>query len=295
MDSFRKHHSPASRLLLPVRRVSRSAFASLFCFWLFFAVVPPAALGGGPYDPWKDTLTPAAESPFPALAPFRANYRFGWMGVGAGGASVEVAEARVPGRLRISASGGPEGLVRKLWNYQADYQGEAGSAGETPSWFRIDEQVARGGMVSEAVFGRDTVYAGHRFLTENKPWWFTPLPGVRDLFAAMLLVRSQPLRVGDRLRLTVYPDRNPYLVDLVVEGRDNLRILEKSVPALRFGIGIRTIETRGRGIGTLAPHSKFRSGRVWMSDDGRRLPLRAEVDVFIGSVFAELVKVTPPL
>jgi hypothetical protein len=32
-----------------------------------------------------------------------------------------------------------------------------------------------------------------------------------------------------------------------------------------------------------------------MSDDARRLPLRAEVDVFIGSVFAELVKITPAL
>jgi hypothetical protein len=45
----------------------------------------------------------------------------------------------------------------------------------------------------------------------------------------------------------------------------------------------------------LAPHKKFRSGRVWISDDARRLPLRAEVDVFIGSVFAELAKVSPSL
>jgi hypothetical protein len=32
-----------------------------------------------------------------------------------------------------------------------------------------------------------------------------------------------------------------------------------------------------------------------MSDDARRLPLRAEVDVFIGSVFAELSTLTPAL
>jgi hypothetical protein len=30
-----------------------------------------------------------------------------------------------------------------------------------------------------------------------------------------------------------------------------------------------------------------------MSDDSRRLPLKAEVDVFIGSVFAELSTLTP--
>jgi hypothetical protein len=51
----------------------------------------------------------------------------------------------------------------------------------------------------------------------------------------------------------------------------------------------------GANIGRLAPHKKFRSGRVWISDDSRRIPLKAEVDVFIGSVFAKLVKVSPPL
>ena len=191
------------------------------------------------------------------------------------------------------ARGGPNSLIRKLWNYQALYVGESGDDGGVPSWFRIDEEVAKGDLLSEAVFGDGNVLACHRFVWEPKPWTFTRLPGVRDLFAAMLFVRSQPLRNGDRLRLTVFPDQNPYLVDLTVAGRDTLTILGKKTPAIRFTIGIRTIETRGPNAGRLAPHGKFRSGRVWMSDDARRLPLRAEVDVFIGSVFAELAKVSP--
>ena len=193
------------------------------------------------------------------------------------------------------AKGGPNSLIRKLWNYQALYVGEAGDDGGVPSWFRIDEEVAKGDLLSEAVFGDESVLACHRFVWEPKPWTFTRLPGVRDLFAAMLFVRSQPLRNGDRLRLTVFPDQNPYLVDLTVAGRDTLTILGKKTPAIRFTVRIRTIETRGPNAGRLAPHRKFRSGRVWMSDDGRRLPLRAEVDVFIGSVFAELSTLTPAL
>jgi hypothetical protein len=69
----------------------------------------------------------------------------------------------------------------------------------------------------------------------------------------------------------------------------------REVKAIRFDLRIQTIETMGPNIGRLAPHKKFRSGRVWMSDDSRRLPLKAEVDVFIGSVFAELVKIAPSL
>jgi hypothetical protein len=109
----------------------------------------------------------------------------------------------------------------------------------------------------------------------------------------MLFVRSQPLNTKDHLRLTTFPDRNPYLVDLTVAGRDTIKVMGREVKAIRFDLRIQTIETTGANIGRLAPHKKFRSGRVWMSDDSRRLPLKAEVDVFIGSVFAELSTLTP--
>lgn len=210
-----------------------------------------------------------------------------------------------PLRRRITGKGGPNSLIRKLWNYHADYIGEAGVDGQVPSWFHMDEEVSKGDYLSDAFFsangngfgnGRGGFFlACHRFPWEAKPWTFAQLPGVRDLFASMLFVRSQPLRDGDRLRLTVFPDRSPYLVDLTVEGRDSLVMFGRKIRAIRFSVRIQSIETQGPGIGRLAPHKKFRAGRVWMSDDERRIPLRAEVDVFIGSVFAELVKITPSL
>jgi len=247
-----------------------------------------------PYAAWDSDLTVATPLPFPAIAPFRAEYRFGWEGLPAGGATVRVTEP-TPGRRMIDAEGGPSGWVRSLWNYHARYFGEAGAAGGTPSWFHIDEEVARGDLVSGAWFPGNAVLACHRFTGESKPWWFTPLPGVRDLFAAMLFVRSLPLRDGDLIRLTVFPDRNPYLVELKVAGRETLRIAGHPVKAARFSIRIWSIETMGSSIGKITPHRKFRSGRIWMSDDSRRIPLRAEVDVFIGSVFAELGRIDPRL
>jgi len=184
-------------------------------------------------------------------------------------------------------------VIRKLWNYHARYLGEAGANGQVPSWFRMDEEVGKGDLISEASFTEGVAVSCHRFVWEEKPWKVTRLPGVRDLFAAMLSIRSQPLHDGDRILLTIFPDQNPYLVDLRVEGREILRIGERKIPSVRFRIGIQTVATTGSEIGRLAPHKKFRSGRVWMTDDSRRLPLRAEVDVFIGSVFAELAKVSP--
>lgn len=298
MDSL-QHRNPSALFF-------QGIFLGLFLFWggadtSLRATGIDSDAPNAPYATWDKTLTPTATAPFPPIEPFEATYRFGWEGVSAGGAIVSVrigddaAGKSDTSRRRISADGGPNEWVRKLWKYHADYQGEGGVNGEVPSWFHMDESVSRGMMFSDAVFTPDAVFACHHLTTESKPWWYTPLPGVRDLFAAMLFVRGQPLRDGDHLRLTTFPDRNPYLVDLTVAGRDTIQIMGKKIRAIRFTIGIQTIETMGPNIGRLAPHRKFRSGRIWMSDDSRRLPLKAEVDVFVGSVFAELVKITPPL
>lgn len=245
-----------------------------------------------PYAAWDGSLTPPPAIPFAPVPPFEASYRFGWEGVPAGGAVVRVTEP-APGRRAITAEGGPSGWVRSLWNYHARYQGEAGLNGETPSWFHMDEEVARGALVSDAWFPGNAVWVCHRFTRESKPWWFTPLPEIRDLFASMLLVRSLPLRDGDVIRLTTFPDRNPYLVELTLSGRETIRFAGRPLKAIRFTVRIWSIETLGESAGRITPHRKFRSGRIWMSDDARRIPLKAEVDVFVGSVFAELAKLDP--
>ena len=152
-----------------------------------------------PFAAWEKTLTPAASNPFATVDPFRATYRFGWEGIGAGGAEVEVTEGYDssgtpnPLRRRITGKGGPNSLIRKLWNYQAEYVGEAGADGQLPAWFHMDETVAKGDYLSDAFFdaeGGGTFLACHRFPWEKKPWTLARLPGVRDLFAAMLLIAA---------------------------------------------------------------------------------------------------------
>ena len=277
-----------------IARLGRFLIVSFLCGGVSLLAGSRVDSPSDPYAAWAGTLTQEAVTPFPSLIPFTAEYRFGWEGMSAGGAKVSI-EERSSGRLAISAEGGPDDWIRTLWNYQAFYYGEAGGNGTVPSWFHMDEQIAKGSLFSDAFFTSGSVFACHRLLTEKKPWELTELPGVRDLFAAMLFVRSQPLRNGDKLRLTVFPDQSPYLVDLTVSGRDSVMLMGKKIRTIRFIIRIQTIETHGEHRGRLAPHKKFHSGRVWMSDDERRLPVRAEVDVFIGRVFAEMTRITPPL
>ena len=288
MDSLRHNHTASSLI------------KGILKFFLVIGLIGSLHCSHGesasdPYGVWDATLTAPTPTPFSAIEPYEAFYEVGWEGLAAGGVDVKIFASRDRKKRRITARGGPSELIRKLWDYHADYYGEAGANGEVPSWFHIDERIAKKKLLSDATFTPDAVFACHHFTDEVKPWVFTPLPGVRDLFAAMLLIRSQPLQNGDHIRLTIFPDRNPYLVDLTVAGRDTQTIIGKKIPSIRFTIRIRTIELFGDHRGQLAPHRKFRSGRVWISDDNRRLPLRAEVDVFVGSVYCELTSVAPGL
>jgi len=273
----------------------RNTVAAKLRWILIFAFVTANAFpayagndGSDPYAAWGGTLTLPAEPPFPAIPSFEAEYRFGWLGMGAGGASVKVGIAK-SGDRTIEARGGPDAWIRKLWDYQAFYSGEAGDDGGVPSWFHMEECEGKKDILSDAVFRQGNVFACHRLTSEKKPWESRDLPGVRDLFAAMLCVRSLPLQDGDKIRLVVFPDESPYLVDLTVAGHDSLTMLGRKIHTIRFTIRIQSIETHGVNKGRLTPHRKFRSGRVWMSDDAQRLPLRAEVDIFVGKVFAEMV------
>ena len=42
----------------------------------------------------------------------------------------------------------------------------------------------------------------------------------------------------------------------------------------------------------LQPHAKFKRAYIWLSDDPDRLVLRVQADIFVGSVWAELEKVS---
>jgi len=278
MDTCNHHHSSTA--------ISRRLLI-LLSLLVFLATGFVQALAADPFAAWDHDLTQSAAHPFAPIVPFQASYRFGWEGLSAGGATVQIA-AKGPDRRGIIVQGGPNALIRRLWPYQALYIGEAGINGEFPSWFHLAESQSSKALISDASFKQGSVLSCHRLLTEKKPWKHTELPEVRDLFASMLFVRSQPLNHGDKLRLVVFPDENPYLVDLTVSGREPLMIQGKSVPAIRFSLRMQSIETREANKGHLSPHRKFHSGSVWISDDALRLPLRAEVEIFIGSVFAEI-------
>ena len=118
---------------------------------------------------------------------------------------------------------------------------------------------------------------------------------IRDIVAAMLFVRSQPLENKDRIGVLAFPGDDAYLAEIQVAGREQIPISGKVRQAIKLTFQINKVaRTADKKEYKLEPHKKFRNGTVWISDDENRIPLRAEVNIFIGYVFGELVNLEFP-
>lgn len=255
---------------------------------LLFAV---ALLRGAEFSRgWREEVRALRAGPFPAPpAEMRAHYVFGWSGIEAAEARVTLRRGPV-GTWTGALTGGTKGWVRSLWKLDAEYETDVLADGwksvrmrqtEKYRTYRIDEhaEFLPGGVRS----WRESTKNGAK-----KPKWRNfYVDGIRDIAGALLLARSQPLREGDVVRLAVFPGEWMYLVTARVEGREKIAWRGTQHPAIRASLDIESIEKNY----SLQPHKKFQRGTVWVSDDALRIPLRIEVKVFIGSVFAELAEV----
>jgi len=243
-------------------------------------------------EAWQDTLTTAPAGPHPQVRPFEGTFRFGWSNL------LDAADAKASleykdDKVRVNVQGGTTGLARALWRldaihkalfYQKDFQSID---------FWQEEKYKNRTTVTEAVWKEDGVWRLRKTTPGGEAKWkrikVTPL---RDIIAAMLYLRSQPLANGDKLSITAFPGDSPFLVDVTVLGREEVSLASGMRKAIKLDFRLQRIQTKGKTAGQLEPHGKFRRGTVWLSDDDDRFPLRAEVDIFIGFVFGELVDVT---
>lgn len=215
-----------------------------------------------------------------------AQYVFGWSGIEAAAADVRL-ERGEDNVWDVSVRGGTTGAARKLWKLDAEYEAKVSGAGWRSIHSTLTEKYRRYRVTETSEFRSGGVRSRRESTKEgaSPPKWLNfYVPGLRDMAGALLLARSQPLADGDVLSLAVFPGEWMYLVRVNVLGRDTLRWQGEERKVIRCSMEIDWIDKDY----SLKPHKKFHRGTVWVSDDELRLPLRVEVKVFIGHVFAEL-------
>ncbi len=253
---------------------------------LAFLLLGGAAVMAG----WQEDVLALQEGPFPPPPPeLTARYVFGWSGIEAAAADVRLIRG-TGGVWTAAVKGGTRGAARSLWKLDADYDAAVTENGWRSLSSRLVERYKHYEVEEQCEYRPGGVRSLRQSTKQGfskSDWMNFYVHGLRDMAGALLLVRSQPLKKGDTISLAVFPGEWMYLVRVKVVGREKIRWQGQKRDALRASLEIDWI---GKDY-SLKPHKKFHRGTVWVSDDEIRLPLRVEVKVFIGYVFAELEKI----
>jgi hypothetical protein len=242
-----------------------------------------------PLHAWQETLSNDAAGPFAEVPAFRAEFRIGWSEIEAARAHAAITYDKSSSIL--SAGGGTTGWARSLYQLDATYHSVADRQTlQTTKSSMVETEIRRTlTTLVEGANGQLSTFS-ESIPPGSKPpkWKMLKVAPVRDLYAGMLFIRSQKLDPGDIVRLVIFPGGSPFLVEIESRGPERVLLADGPRDALRLNLKIQRVNTKKGN--TLEPHSKFRSGKIWLSNDSVRLPLRAEVDIFIGYVFAEIAQ-----
>lgn len=250
--------------------------SSLACAALAVLGFSPAAA-----QTWQNTLT-AVPGNFPPLRSLHATYTFGWSGITA--ATADIHFSRAGSRATVEGKARTIDMARALWPFDAEHFATSDSATLRPLQVKQNEVERRKNIQTELTFDAHGVTAKRTDSKTGTKVRRFDIPNLFDLQTAFLFMRSQSLTNGSAVRAVVFPGKDPYLTTVRVEGRDQIKMPAGTYNAIRCDLKLEKVGKNNE----LKPHKKFRKATVWISDDADRILLRAEAEIFIGSIFAEL-------
>ena len=103
-------------------------------------------------------------------------------------------------------------------------------------------------------------------------------PVVQDALSALYVLRASPLKAGDRMTMLVSNDGANFQLQVAAAGPEPVKTVLGEVSAWRLTPTI--TDDKGQQIG--------QSLSVWISDDARRLPMKIQADLAVGSFVLSL-------
>ncbi len=215
-------------------------------------------------------------------------YQASWIGIPAAGGKVvlhprEGASALLSAEIWISTNR----LTDKLYRMR-DYLCEDFTTSLKPTEMNIRQNEGRRHDTFNVTFDhRDHVVTlvkhGPRGAQTRKFLSYNPSGPVSGAMMAL----SQPLEAGDSLSFDAFSGTTRYIFELKVIRRERIGTPLGEFDAFRIVPSV-TYLSDGK------INDEVHDTTLWVSADARRLPLRVESAVFIGSVRIDLVKVIDP-
>jgi hypothetical protein len=243
-------------------------------------------------EDWRDTLTSPQPGKFPPPRPFKADYHFGWSGIVAAKADFDFSKPS-RGQYQLKMTTQTIGAVRALWKMNSEHTAFCTAATLRPIRLEQTEVYKSETEVTKAEF----LPEGVTYKVQETPSKEPPRkerrfkqPNMFDIQTSLFFIRSQRMQAGDHYRFVVFPGKYAYLADVEVIGREKLKVPAGTYDAVKCQLRLQEVNKRFE----LEPHKKFKRAYAWLSDDRDRLLLKAQAEIFVGSVWTELQSVEFP-
>src|SRR6185503_12600415 len=219
-----------------------------------------------------------AERPVPFQIGETLTYDVSWSSYLTAGTAVTTVKEKKPSfnstAYYIVAEGRPTPLVAKLYSlyYKLDTLLDSYTLLPQRGSVYSEEGSRRRFKVTQfdhATHKAHFEYKAGTTATDN----FTVPPFVQDALSAVYVLRAVPLKSGDRITMPVSDDGSNYKLQVDAGASERLKtpLGELSAVRQRLGIFDAAGKPQGRNIG------------LWLSEDARRLPVKLQADLPVGS------------
>ncbi len=196
-----------------------------------------------------------------------------------------------PGAFVIKSSATSQGAASTLFPYKHSYWSEISPTALTSRYFKSTEEDSEEKIVTINRFSASKVDVSETSTSLKAKAVATesfafPYGSARDLFSAILYIRSQKLAPGEEHTLLLLPFKTPYLLKVRVEAKEK----HLGRDALRLSFALRKIDRKTLELGTYKKLKK--PVTVWLSDDADRIPIELRAAAYIGDVRAVLTSFT---
>jgi hypothetical protein len=269
---------------------------------LFLAVLPisaappvgapsPPPASAKPLPDWWGRINAGAPGDFPPPRPFQSNYVVSWEGIEA--ARFESRCSVTGNEISTTVKARTTSAARALWKFDATHVSVVDRRTLRPLHLEQTEDVRGSHTFDRVDFTplaaiRTSVAPAKDGAPPKAQIRRYDFPALYDMESAFLYMRSLPLAVGESRTVALMTSGSPYLATIKVQSHERVQVAAGDFPAYEYEVTLQKINKSG----ALEPRKGFKSARAWVSDDANRLILKAEADVFIGSVTAELESLT---
>ena len=267
---------------------------------LLLGVLPLWATPESPRDPavlpaWHGRVNTGAPGAFAPVRSFTAAYSVTWGGLQAAHVDAQCVSSAAAHEIRSTFKTSTTGAARVLYKLDAEQFSVVDRATLQPVYIEQSELNSRKHISARVDFTRNDAVRVERDLQKDphdpsaigKPHRLH-YPGLYDLQSTFLYLRSLPLATGDEKTIPVMTAGSPYLATVKVVGRNRVKTKAGEFAAIECSLQLEKIKKDG----TLEPRKGFKSAHAWISDDANRMLVKAETEIFVGSVDLELEQVT---